>query len=72
MATIQNYINAEEAEEQAKDNKRVDLRYIGPRTFLKDKKGKGYYIVKEDQWYFQPNDSDETYRVNINNLDFER
>lgn len=82
MGTLQNYINHEEVEERAKDNKRVDLRYIGPLSHLKGKKGTGYFIANENhnkqtgqyagQWYFRPNGSDDEYRVSVENLDFER
>ena len=70
MGRLQNYVNAEEADEQAKDNKRVDLKYIGPLKHLKGKRGTGYFIVGEDRWYFRPNGSDDDYRVSVENLDF--
>lgn len=80
MSTLQNYSNPEEVEERAKDNKEVDLKYIGPRTYLQGKKGKGYFVANENrtengfegQWYFRPNGSDDRYRVKVENLDFER
>lgn len=72
MTALQNYNNPEEVEERAKDNKRVDLRYIGPLAHLKNKKGTGYFINSENQWYFRPNDEDDDYRVSVENLDFER
>ena len=87
MGTLQNYNNPEEVEERAKNNKKVDLKYIGPRPSLKGKKGKGYFIANENpnknekgepdgtfngQWYFCPNGSEDTYRVKVENLDFER
>jgi len=86
MTTIlQSYINSEEAEERAKNNKRADLKYIGSLPHLKGKRGTGYFIVEEERWYFRPcnphrgvcskdtgcNLNDE-YRVNTENLDFER
>lgn len=70
MGTLQNYVNVEESDEQAKDNKRVDLKYVGPLKHLKGKKGKGYYIVQEDKWYFRPNGSQDEYRVKVENLNF--
>ena len=76
MGILQNYINTEESDEQAKDNNRVDLQYTGTLKHLRDskgkgKKGKGYYIVKEDLWYFTPNDDSENeYRVKAENLNF--
>ena len=75
MGTLQNYINAEETDERAKDNKRVDLKYVGPLKHLKGKRGTGYFIVSEDRWYFRPNVPDAEYpdaeyRVNSQNLDF--
>ena len=72
MGTLQSYVNPEEVEERAKDNKRVDLRYIGPLSHLKGKKGTGYFISSEDRWYFRPNGSDDEFRVSMENLDFER
>ena len=72
MTALQSYINPEEVEEQAKDNKMVDLKYIGHLSSIKGKRGKGYFINSEDQWYFRPNGSDEEYRVNSESLDFER
>jgi len=70
MGTLQNYVNRDNVDEQAKDNKRVDLKYIGPLKHLKGKRGDGYYIVSEDKWYFRPNGSDDEYRVRVENLDF--
>ena len=70
MGSLQNYINTEESDERAKDNKRVDLKYTGPLKHLKGKKGTGYYIVKEDLWYFTPNGSQDEYRVKAENLNF--
>jgi len=69
---LQSYSNPEEVEEQAKNNKLVDLRYIGPVKSLNGKKGKGYFINSENQWYFRPDGSDDEYRVKTENLDFER
>jgi hypothetical protein len=71
MGTLQSYVNPDEIEIQAK-GELADLKYIGPLSFLHDKRGKGYYIKSEDKWYFTPNGSTETYRVKIENLDFER
>jgi hypothetical protein len=70
MGILQSYVNPESVEERAKDNKRVDLKYIGNLKHLKGKKGTGYYIVGEDRWYFRPNGSNEEYRVLAENLDF--
>lgn len=70
MGTLQNYINTDESDERAKDNKRVDLKYIGSLKHLKGKKGTGYYIAKEDRWYFRPNGSQDEYRVQSENLNF--
>jgi hypothetical protein len=72
MTALQSYINPEEVEEQAKDNKLVDLKYVGPVKRLHGKRGKGYFINSENQWYFRPNGSNDEYRVNTENLDFER
>lgn len=69
---LQNYQNPEETDEQAKDNKRADLKYVGPLPHLHDKKGKGYFIPEENRWYFTPLGSEDTYRVHEENLDFER
>lgn len=71
MTTLKHYHNPDEIEERAKDNKRVDLKYIGPLAHLANKKGLGYFIVAENKWYFQPNGSEDTYRINSENLDFE-
>jgi len=70
MGTLQNYINVEESDERAKDNKRVDLKYIGTLSHLKGKRGTGYYIVAEDIWYFRPNGAPDEYRVKAENLNF--
>lgn len=72
MTALQSYVNPEEVEEQAKNNKRVDLKYIGPLSFLKDKKGKGHFINSENQWYFQPDGESDEYRVKTEHLNFER
>ena len=86
MTTVlQSYVNHEEAEEQAKDNKRADLRYTGALKHLKDKRGTGYFIIGEERWYFRPCNPhrgvcskdtgcylNDEYRVNVENLDFER
>lgn len=69
---LQNYDDPDAIEQQAKDNKLVDLQYIGPRPSLKGKRGKGYFINSENQWYFQPSGTAEFYRVNVNNLFFEK
>lgn len=79
MTTLKHYNNPDEIEERAKDNKEVDLEYIGFNTTLKGK-GKGYFIPNENpdgkggffgQWYFRPNGSEEVYRVNPASLNFE-
>ena len=72
MTSLKHYINPEEIEHQAKDNNQVDLKYVGPLSFLKDKKGKGYFINSENQWYFRPDGSTDEYRVKVENLDFQR
>jgi hypothetical protein len=71
MGHLQNYVNTEETEEQAKDNKRVSLRYTGPLKHLSGKKGLGHYILAEDIWYFQPDGEEDVYRTRAENLDFE-
>ena len=75
MGKLQSYINPDEVDEQAKDNKQVDLQYIGSLSYLKDKdgkglKGNGYYIAREDRWYFRPNGSTEEYRLKAESLNF--
>ncbi len=71
---LNHYFNPEEAEEQAKDNKLVALKYIGKGSRLTDRKGEGYFIANEGadgQWYFKPSGDDDFYRVKAENLDFE-
>jgi hypothetical protein len=70
MGTLQNYVNPADVDDQAKDNKRVDLKYIGSLKHLKGKKGDGYYIASEDRWYFRPFGEPDEYRVRSENLNF--
>jgi hypothetical protein len=79
MGHLQNYVNNDESDEQAKDNKRVDLQYKGPLSHLlvtnakgvkEGVKGDGYYIVAEDRWYFRPQGSTEEYRLKAESLNF--
>lgn len=71
---LQNYINPENAE-PAKDDGYIETTYTGKsptlidKTTGKGKKGKAYYNVKDDQWYFRPVDSIDWFRVHTNNLD---
>lgn len=67
----QNYINTEETE-QAKPDGLIDTRYTGLISGIKGKKGKAYYILAEDMWYFTATGDTEQYRVKAESLDFEK
>jgi len=68
---LQNYINTEETE-RAKDDGLIDTRYNGLISSIKGKKGKAYFVVAENMWYFTANGDTEEYRVSENSLDFEK
>jgi hypothetical protein len=86
MSRLQNYINTEETE-RAKDDGLIDTNYKGNHPSLKSNKptgtkGKAHFVSSENTWRFQkeltkatkttPATYGEWYRVNENNLDFER
>lgn len=68
---LQNYINTEETE-RAKAAVLIDTRYNGLNPHIKGKKGKAYYILAEDVWYFTATGDTEQYRVKADSLDFEK
>lgn len=71
MSTLQNYVNTEETE-RAKDDGLIDTVYKGNNPDIKGKKGKAYFVWREDVWYFKANGQTEEYRVKAENLDFEK
>ena len=71
MGTLQNYVNKDETVDRESHHP-IDLQYKGPLSFLKDKKGDGYFVKDENIWYFKPDGEDEVYRVREENLNFER
>lgn len=68
MDRLQNYINTEETE-RAKADGLIDTKYNGLNPEIKGRKGKAYFVARENKWYFIANGTE--YRVNETSLDFE-